>query len=95
MSPYPWGGHTRNMKGCFLASNFKPLRGNYTTDGGLKAIKVRQYNPNNYGLYDMKRNVWEWTSTVFDETSTSYSHDMNSDNSYMSENQIKMYLKEK
>ena len=43
MSPYPWGGpYTRNMKGCFLA-NFKPLRGNYTADGGLKAIKVKQY----------------------------------------------------
>ena len=57
MSPYPWGGpYTRNMKGCFLA-NFKPLRGNYTVDGGLKAIKVRQYNPNNYGLYDMAGNV--------------------------------------
>ena len=85
MSPYPWGGpYTRNAKGCFLA-NFKPLRGNYTADGGLKAIKVKQYNPNNYGLYDMAGNVAEWTSTVFDETSGSYSHDMNSDNSYISE----------
>ena len=95
MSPYPWGGpYTRNMKGCFLA-NFKPLRGNYTADGGLKAIKVRQYNPNNYGLYDMSGNVAEWTSTVFDETSTSYSHDMNSDNSYMSEESDQDVLKRK
>lgn len=95
MSPYPWGGpYTRNMKGCFLA-NFKPLRGNYTADGGLKAIKVRQYNPNNYGLYDMAGNVAEWTSTVFDETSTSYSHDMNSDNSYMSEESDQDVLKRK
>ena len=95
MSPYPWGGpYTRNIKGCFLA-NFKPLRGNYTADGGLKAIKVRQYNPNNYGLYDMAGNVAEWTSTVFDETSTSYSHDMNSDNSYMSEESDQDVLKRK
>ena len=95
MSPYPWGGpYTRNMKGCFLA-NFKPLRGNYTADGGLKAIKVRQYNPNNYGLYDMAGNVSEWTSTVFDETSSSYSHDMNSDNSYLSEESDKDVLKRK
>ena len=95
MSPYPWGGpYTRNMKGCFLA-NFKPLRGNYTADGGLKAIKVRQYNPNNYGLYDMAGNVAEWTSTVFDETSTSYSHDMNSDNSYISEESDQDVLKRK
>lgn len=95
MSPYPWGGpYTRNMKGCFLA-NFKPLRGNYTADGGLKAIKVRQYNPNNYGLYDMAGNVAEWTSTVFDETSTSYSHDMNSDNSYISSESDQDVLKRK
>ena len=95
MSPYPWGGpYTRNMKGCFLA-NFKPLRGNYTADGGLKAIKVRQYNPNNYGLYDMAGNVSEWTSTVFDETSSSYSHDMNSDNSYLSEESDKDVIKRK
>ena len=71
------------------------MRGNYTLDGGLKAIKVRQYNPNNYGLYDMAGNVSEWTSTVFDETSSSYSHDMNSDNSYLSEESDKDVLKRK
>jgi formylglycine-generating enzyme len=80
-SPYPWGGpYTRNMRGCFLA-NFKPLRGNFSADGGHKAITVQSYNPNNYGLYDMSGNVAEWTSTAFDETSSSYTGDMDGDNS--------------
>jgi len=86
LSPYPWGGpYTRNQRGCFLA-NFKPLRGDYSADGGHKAIKVRQYNPNNYGLYDMSGNVSEWTSTVFDETSSSYTNDMDGDNSNLAGN---------
>jgi len=86
MSPYPWGGpYTRNMKGCFLA-NFKPLRGNYSADGGHKAVKTMRYNPNNYGLYDMSGNVAEWTSTVFDETSSSYTNDMDGDNSNLGGN---------
>jgi formylglycine-generating enzyme len=63
-SPYPWGGpYTRNIKGCFLA-NFKPLRGNYVADGGLKTIKTASYNPNGYGLYDMAGNAAEWTSNA-------------------------------
>jgi len=81
-SPYPWGGpYTRNLKGCFLA-NFKPLRGNYTVDGGEKAIKTGSYNPNGYGLYDMSGNVAEWTSNSYDESSFSYGHDMNQGNFY-------------
>ncbi|MFL2573899.1 MAG: SUMF1/EgtB/PvdO family nonheme iron enzyme [Flavobacteriales bacterium] len=82
LSPYPWGGpYTRNNKGCFLA-NFKPLRGNYVADGGLKTVKVASYNPNGYGLYDMSGNVAEWTSNTFDESAFSYAHDMNSDYHY-------------
>ena len=81
-SPYPWGGpYTRNIKGCFLA-NFKPLRGNYVADGGLKTVQVQSYNPNGYGLYDMAGNVAEWTSNSYDESAFSYSHDMNMDYHY-------------
>ncbi|MAW31014.1 MAG: gliding motility-associated lipoprotein [Flavobacteriales bacterium] len=84
-SPYPWGGpYTRNVLGCFLA-NFKPLRGNYVQDGGLKSIKVASYNPNKYGLYDMAGNVAEWTSNAFDESAFSYTHDLNMDYHYNAE----------
>jgi sulfatase modifying factor 1 len=94
-NPYPWGGpYTRNIKGCFLA-NFKPLRGNYTADGGLKAIKVASYNPNGYGLYDMSGNVAEWTSNTFDESGYSYSHDMNMDFSSKSNENDQEVMKRK
>ena len=94
-SPYPWGGpYTRNIQGCFLA-NFKPLRGNYVADGGLKAIKTASYNPNGYGLYDMAGNVAEWTSNAYDESAFSYSHDMNSDYHYDAKEDDHQVLKRK
>jgi len=94
-SPYPWGGpYTRNIKGCFLA-NFKPLRGNYVADGGIKTIKTASYNPNSYGLYDMSGNVAEWTANAFDESAFSYSHDMNSDYNYNAKEDDHAVLKRK
>jgi len=95
LSPYPWGGpYTRNHKGCFLA-NFKPLRGNYTADGGLRSVKVASYNPNAYGLYDMAGNVSEWTSNTFDESAFSYAHDMNMDYTLTAEDSDSEVLKRK
>ena len=94
-SPYPWGGpYTRNIKGCFLA-NFKPLRGNYVADGGLKTMKTASYNPNGYGLYDMAGNVAEWTSNAYDESALSYSHDMNMDYHYNASEDDHAVLKRK
>lgn len=73
---YPWGGpYTRNQKGCFLA-NFKPLRGNYVSDGGFTTMPVRQYTPNGFGLYDMAGNVAEWTGDTYDESSYQVTHDL-------------------
>lgn len=81
-SPYPWGGnYTRNYLGCFIA-NFKPMRGNYTDDGGIHTIIVAHYEPNEWGLYDMAGNVAEWTQTAFDEASYSFTHDNNTNNYY-------------
>jgi formylglycine-generating enzyme required for sulfatase activity len=76
-SMYPWGGYyTRDDEGVFLA-NFKPLRGNYVEDGGIAAMKVGSYDPNEYGLYDMAGNVAEWTITAFDEAGYNYYSDLN------------------
>lgn len=76
-SMYPWGGYyTRSEKGCFLA-NFKPMRGNYSDDGGKATVKVASYDPNGYGLYDMAGNVAEWTITAYDESAYNFMHDLN------------------
>jgi sulfatase modifying factor 1 len=79
---YPWGGpYIRNAKGCLMA-NFKPGRGNYIDDGGFFTVHVKAYYPNDFGLYNMAGNVAEWTSSAFDESSSTFTHDMNPTFSY-------------
>jgi sulfatase modifying factor 1 len=73
---YPWGGpYIKNAKGCLMA-NFKPGRGNYSDDGGAYTVNVRSYFPNDYGLYNMAGNVAEWTSSAFDESASTFVHDL-------------------
>ena len=82
LSPYPWGGpYTRNAKGCFLA-NFKPLRGNYVADGGLRTVIVGHYPPNGFDLYDMAGNVAEWTNSAYDPSSYNVTWDMDPNYTY-------------
>jgi formylglycine-generating enzyme required for sulfatase activity len=73
---YPWGGpYTTNRQGCYLA-NFKPQRGKYALDGGVRTIPVGSYEPNDFGLYDMAGNVAEWTNNAYDENAYSFYHDL-------------------
>ncbi len=79
---FPWGGpYIKNAKGCLLA-NFKPGRGNYIDDGGFYTVKVNSYFPNDYGLYNMAGNVAEWTASSFDESASTFVHDLNPTFSY-------------
>lgn len=82
LNPYPWGGpYARNDKGCLLA-NYKPLRGNYIADGGLRTLIVGHYLSNDWGLYDMAGNVAEWTNSAYDPVSYNFTWDMNPNYTY-------------
>ncbi|MDR2026910.1 MAG: formylglycine-generating enzyme family protein [Prevotellaceae bacterium] len=73
---YPWGGpYNANSSGCFLA-NFKPQRGDYAIDGFTRTAPVAQYEPNEYGLYDMAGNVAEWVNDTFEENAYEATHDL-------------------
>ena len=92
---YPWGGpYIKNAKGCLLA-NFKPGRGNYTDDGGAYTVNVRSYFPNDYGLYNMAGNVAEWTKDAYDESASTFTHDLAPSISYEAKPNDPIVLKRK
>ncbi len=94
-NPYPWGGpYTRNDNGCFLG-NYKPLRGNYSDDGGATPIIVAHYPSNDWGLYDMAGNVAEWTGDAFDESSYNFTWDLNPQYQYNADENDPAVLKRK
>ncbi|TDG37840.1 gliding motility-associated lipoprotein [Pedobacter changchengzhani] len=92
---YPWGGpYIRNAKGC-LQANFKPGRGDYSSDGGIYTVGVKSYFPNDYGLYNMSGNVAEWTKTAYNKSSGPLLHDLNPDFTYVADKNDSKYLKRK
>lgn len=62
---YPWGDELTPQK-KWLANIFQgefPLKGKDSGEDGFRGIApVSKFQPNNYGLYDVAGNVWEWVN---------------------------------
>ena len=65
--PYPWGDAEPNDNAftpCNIWQGTFPKH-NTTLDGYAGTAPARSFQPNEYGLYNVVGNVWEWTSDAY------------------------------
>lgn len=64
---YSWGNEF-SPGGKFMANTFQGAfpSNNTGDDGFLGSSPVKSFPPNDYGLYDVIGNCWEWTSDFYD-----------------------------
>lgn len=65
--PYPWGDAEPNdndFTPCNIWQGTFPKH-NTTLDGYAGTAPARSFQPNEYGLYNVVGNVWEWTSDAY------------------------------
>jgi sulfatase modifying factor 1 len=63
---YPWGNNLTN-NGKYRCNIWQGVFPDHNTqdDGYLGTAPVNSFDPNNYGLYNMVGNIWEWCSDWF------------------------------
>lgn len=66
---YPWGDLLKpdSEYRCNIWQGKFPTK-NHASDGYLSTAPVKSFQPNDYGLYNVAGNVWEWCSDWFSPT---------------------------